>query len=228
MASSDGLHRLTEYLTQTRRQANAAIDILNTRIEELESSNMQLREKEKNLRLERDDFQNQLKLLKAENSTKFQLRERDDWKAVLDSVQKDRQRLSDECETLKSQLDILRSKNERLQKETEVHSGKLILGMAQNNKDFKMNRIVENTTNMTLPTVNDIRHEHEMQVHEGDVKRVKEQCGASDVPLLNRSLVIDVERKKSTGGIISSLWCMIFGGDQNHVRKGRNPKILIV
>ena len=39
MSASDGLLKLTEYLNQTRRQAEAAIDVLNNRIEEMKEEN---------------------------------------------------------------------------------------------------------------------------------------------------------------------------------------------
>lgn len=219
MSSSDGLHRLTEYLAQTRRQANAAIDVLNKRVEELELSNSELRENEKILRLEKDDLQVQLKLLKAENSTKFQLRERDDWKAVLDSVQKDRQRLSEECEALKKQLDELQSEQERLQTEMEVHSGKLILGMTQNNEASKEDENVEDTSEsfsafMKLGT---------KQAHEEYLNRFKKKL-VSKVVLLNRASEVN-STGRNTSNIILSLWHLIFGGDQMEDTK---PTILIV
>lgn len=39
MAEGDGLHRLTEYLNQTRRQAEMAIDVLNRKVEEMKEEN---------------------------------------------------------------------------------------------------------------------------------------------------------------------------------------------
>jgi len=42
--------------------------------------------------------------LKIENSRKWRLQERDDWKALVDSVQKDRDRLHDECIRLETSL----------------------------------------------------------------------------------------------------------------------------
>jgi len=52
MSSSDGLKRLTEYLNQTRRQAEASIDILNQRITELEEVNEKLKVEAERLRTE--------------------------------------------------------------------------------------------------------------------------------------------------------------------------------
>ena len=39
MSESDGLKKLTEYLNQTRRQAETAIDVLNKKIDEMEQEN---------------------------------------------------------------------------------------------------------------------------------------------------------------------------------------------
>lgn len=39
MSAGEGLQKLTEYLNQTRRQAEAAIDVLNNKIEELRQEN---------------------------------------------------------------------------------------------------------------------------------------------------------------------------------------------
>ena len=56
------------------------------------------------------------------------LTERDDWKALVDSVQKDRARLTEECAALENQLELANIENERLSKELEIASGKVILG----------------------------------------------------------------------------------------------------
>ena len=52
MSSADGLQKLTEYLNQTRRQAEAAIDVLNKRIFELQESNDELKLEADRLRSE--------------------------------------------------------------------------------------------------------------------------------------------------------------------------------
>ena len=54
--------------------------------------------------------------------------ERDDWKALVDSVQKDRARLTEECAALENQLELANIENERLNKELEIASGRMILG----------------------------------------------------------------------------------------------------
>lgn len=220
MSSSDGLQRLAEYLAQTRRQADAAIDVLNKRIEELELSNTELKQNEKSLRLERDDFQFQLKLLKAENSTKFQLRERDDWKAVLDSVQKDRIRLSDECEALKRQLEKLQYENGRLQTEMEVNSGKLILGMTRHKELPEDNENIGDTDKIYSTSVKC----GAWRTHEEDLNRLKNQL-VSRATLLNGASHGNCAVKNVSSGTILNWWYMIFGGDQ---MEDKNPGILIV
>jgi predicted nucleic acid-binding Zn-ribbon protein len=52
MTSSEGLAKLTEYLNQTRRQAEASIDLLNEKIKELEQKN--------------EGYQSQVEQLKSE------------------------------------------------------------------------------------------------------------------------------------------------------------------
>ena len=108
--SSDGLAKLTEYLAQTRRQAEKSIDVLNERITEL------TREKEE-IAAERDYFRNYSEQLKLENSKKWRLQERDDWKSLVESVQKDRNRLHDDCIRLESSLEEAQHELQRLQEE---------------------------------------------------------------------------------------------------------------
>ena len=127
MSASDGLQRLTEYLNQTRRQAEMAIDVLNKRIIELQDSNNEIQAEAERLRTERDYFLGLAEQLKVENSTKWRLQERDDWKALVESVQEDRSRLQDECVKLETQLELSKIDIERLNKELEIASGRVIL-----------------------------------------------------------------------------------------------------
>ena len=52
-----------------------------------------------------------------ENSKKWRLQERDDWKALVDSVQNDRSRLQDECFQLESKLEVAVQEINRLREE---------------------------------------------------------------------------------------------------------------
>jgi septal ring factor EnvC (AmiA/AmiB activator) len=106
----EGLAKLTEYLAQTRRQAEQSIDVLNERIAQIEN------EKEEIL-AERDYFRNYSEQLKLENSKKWRLQERDDWKSLVESVQKDRNRLHEDCVQLEAELEEARRELEELRDE---------------------------------------------------------------------------------------------------------------
>lgn len=93
MSESAGLAKLTEYLNQTRKQAELSIDILNKKISELENENERLSG-------EKDYFHSLTLQLKIENSKKWRLQERDDWKSLVDSIQIDRTRLQNVCNNL--------------------------------------------------------------------------------------------------------------------------------
>lgn len=103
--ASDGVQKLLEFLQQTRRQAEISIDCLTERVKELERA-CELNQQEVDKLKEERDFLLQLtEQLKVENSKKWRLQERDDWKALVDSIQKDRDRLQDECLRLETALE---------------------------------------------------------------------------------------------------------------------------
>ncbi len=101
--------RLTGYLNQTRRQAEESIDLLNARILELSSELKTSSAVAEHLVEERDYYRNLSEQLKLENSKKWRLNERDDWKSLVESVQLDRTRLQEECARLESEVAHLRS-----------------------------------------------------------------------------------------------------------------------
>lgn len=111
MAESDGLRKLTEYLNQTKRQAENAIDILNIKINELQEQNIELSRHAEAMELERNHYKAYSEQIKSENATKWKLRERDDWKSLVDSIQSDRNRLQDECTVLEGELDRVNDEN---------------------------------------------------------------------------------------------------------------------
>jgi ABC-type transporter Mla subunit MlaD len=113
MSESEGLQKLTAYLNQTRRQAEAAIDNLNVQIEDLRKENDLYAQLCKKLEQEKDYFKSMSEQLKQGNTTKQMLRERDDWRALIDNVQKDRARLQEEVCALEAGLD---SANEEIAK----------------------------------------------------------------------------------------------------------------
>lgn len=119
MSESDGLRKLTEYLAQTRRQAETAIDELNRQIVDLKKENEMCMQVVETLEAERDYFKSHAEQLKQVNSTKYRLQERDDWKSLIDSVQKDRNRLQEDCIALEHQLQQSKSEIEYLRGELQ-------------------------------------------------------------------------------------------------------------
>ena len=113
MSEQDGLAKLTAYLQQTRKQAEQSIDLLNTKIASLVDEN-------EAVTAERDHFRNYSQQLKLENSQKWRLQERDDWKSLVDSVQIDRGRLQDSCNRLEIELEEARANVKILEEEINM------------------------------------------------------------------------------------------------------------
>ena len=105
-SESEGVTRLTAYLQQTKRQAEHSIDKMNQHIEELQEDLETSKLVSRQLEQERDYFRNLAEQLKQENTRKWRLQERDDWKALLESVQEDRERLQEDCSRLEDQLEM--------------------------------------------------------------------------------------------------------------------------
>jgi len=101
---SEAIARLTAYLNQTRRQAEDSIDVLNGRYEELRSELDTSKLVCERLAGERDYFKSLSEQLKLENSKKWRLNERDDWKSLVESIQVDRARLQEECQRLEAEV----------------------------------------------------------------------------------------------------------------------------
>lgn len=120
MSESDGLQKLTAYLNQTRRQAEAAVDALNVQIASLRQENEAYEAICKELEEEKEVYRNQVEQLKQEGTMKHRLQERDDWRSLIDSVQKDRSRLQEECNTLETALEMAREEIAALQEELET------------------------------------------------------------------------------------------------------------
>ena len=115
----ESLKKLADYLAQTRRQAEASIDVLNTRIVELTREVDIAKDAAEHVEGERDYFRNLSEQLKLENSKKWRLQERDDWKSLVDSVQRDRARLQDECHRLETELEDAKAQVEALQQQQQ-------------------------------------------------------------------------------------------------------------
>lgn len=114
-----GLRKLAEFLAQTRRQATTSIDALNERIAELTAELEVSQAAAEQLQSERDFYLNHAEQLKLENSKKWRLQERDDWKSLVDSVQQDRTRLQDECHRLETALEEAQGRVAALQQQQQ-------------------------------------------------------------------------------------------------------------
>ena len=123
MSESEGLQKLTAYLNQTRRQAEAAVDALNVEISRLKQENDAYEAICRELEEEKEQYRLQVEQLKQEGTTKHRLQERDDWRSLIDSVQKDRSRLQEECNTLETALEMAREEITTLQEELERRNG---------------------------------------------------------------------------------------------------------
>lgn len=124
MSESEGLQKLIEYLKQTRRQAEASIDILNARINELSTDNETCLKLIERLEEEKLKYKTLYDEIKQQNATKWKFAERDEWKALVDSIQQDRSRLQEEnlsfaneIEVCKEQMNSLEAENEKLREE---------------------------------------------------------------------------------------------------------------
>ena len=122
MSEKEGLAKLAAYLQQTRKQAEESIDVLNTRIMVLESE-------AEAISSERDHFKNYSEQLKLENSKKWRLQERDDWKSLVESIQTDRTRLREDCGRLESELEEAKAGVKILEEEINhlANSNRLVL-----------------------------------------------------------------------------------------------------
>ena len=102
--SNEAIVRLTEYLNQTRRQAEQSIDHLNNQLQEKQTELDNHQEVVDHVIGERDYYRNLSEQLKLENSKKWRLNERDDWKSLVESIQADRARLNEEVSRLEAEL----------------------------------------------------------------------------------------------------------------------------
>jgi chromosome segregation ATPase len=116
---SEGLAKLTEYLKQTRRQAEIAIDNLNSQLSHVSNENEELRQAMKQLEQEKAEYKRLLEQLKQESSSKNKFKERDDWKCLVDSIQQDRTRLQEENNQLQAFLSTASQQIEGLKQEME-------------------------------------------------------------------------------------------------------------
>ena len=115
--SSMGLQKLTDYIAQTRRQAELSIDLLSNRVKELEDYSVKLETLLNQAKKEKDIIANELKEERNTSISKYKFKERDDWKALVASVQQDRDRISQENALLEESLLIEKEKSSSLELE---------------------------------------------------------------------------------------------------------------
>lgn len=114
----EGVQKLVDYLNATRRQAELSINILNEKIDVLSKEKKALEEQLTTERNEKILLRRQLDDLKKENYNKSRLQERDEWKALVDSITRDRARLQEECVKLEIQLEDARNQSPKLSSPT--------------------------------------------------------------------------------------------------------------
>jgi myosin heavy subunit len=107
MSESEGLAKLTEYLKQTRRQAETAIDNLNQQLNEAQKDNTDLKKQIKQLEHEKAEYKKLAEQIKQDTSNKNKFKERDDWKHLVDSIEQDRTRLQAENLSLQAILSTM-------------------------------------------------------------------------------------------------------------------------
>jgi small-conductance mechanosensitive channel len=107
MSESEGLAKLTEYLKQTRRQAEAAVDNLNQQLSAAQKDNNELKKQMKQLEMEKAEYKKLAEQIKQDTSNKNKFKERDDWKHLVDSIEQDRTRLQAENLSLQAILSTM-------------------------------------------------------------------------------------------------------------------------
>jgi DNA repair exonuclease SbcCD ATPase subunit len=141
MSETEGLQKLTEYLKQTRRQAETAIDNLNGQVVVLKNENSELRlivEK-----LQKDKFENEklIEKLREENSNKWKFKERDEWKALVENIQRDRDRLQTEYNAVVAHLNDANEEICRLRDDLNVlsHEKQILENQLQSSQKAESN-----------------------------------------------------------------------------------------
>eukprot|EP01039_Chlorochromonas_danica_P010103 gene10103-11183_t len=157
MAESEGLVKLTEYLKQTRRQAEAAIDHLNAQIEVLNEDNAkksnQLDQAHELIRA----LQAEIQQLRENSSLKAVYKERDDWKCLVDSIQRDRARLQDENNLLIQKLEESNSIANDLREK---------LAILTQERDDLISKAAETAAQLQTESVHEIEKEEDDDDHQ--------------------------------------------------------------
>ena len=218
--AGDGLKKLAEYLAQTRRQASASIDLLNVRVSELSADLEIAKQTSEKLEGERDFFRNLSEQLKLENSKKWRLQERDDWKSLVDSVQRDRARLQDECHRLETELEEARAQQTALQGQLQARNGVGVSAPMPSSptpsaasRFFFGSPIVTSAAGAESPTTTDaspraVTKQLKLELAKAHAKLQVERASAMALAASHESeisrLKQELSKRKSTGGAIWS------------------------
>ena len=96
-----GLEKLSKLLQRLRQDARAEIDFLTRRVAELRAEKLQLSARCDAAEDELAFTESVVHQLRLENSKKYRVEERNDWRALVDTIQADRRELQEECARLK-------------------------------------------------------------------------------------------------------------------------------
>eukprot|EP00752_Nemacystus_decipiens_P007024 g6301.t1 len=102
--SPTGLERLAGLLAATKENASAEISKLGSQVQALEVERRALEAMLESCRDELGDANSLVEQLRLENTRKWRVEERDDWRALLDSMQADRTALQHQNDRLEAEL----------------------------------------------------------------------------------------------------------------------------
>lgn len=118
--SSESVQVLAHHLSKLKQQSKATIERLEDRALQLESENESLKQQLQACLDELDLAIGQVAQLKMENTKKWRVEERNDWKALVDSVQRDRDDLRDANEALHQKIAELTTEQNELGRQSNL------------------------------------------------------------------------------------------------------------
>ena len=169
-SDSSGVSKLLAFLNTTRRQAELSISSLSATIDELQATLATRDDELKSLRNERTSLMTQLEQVRAENSKKWRLQERDDWRALVQTLQEDRDRLQQHCLTLELQLEDSNAHLHELE-EYLKHQNSLLEELQE--QQLKQQQQNHHQQQQTQHDTELLQHEHdhyqEFNIHVGNI-----------------------------------------------------------
>jgi len=112
-----GLEKLTKYIKEVKEESEAKIMELKQMIIALEAENQILKKQTDEYEKELETAWGMVQQLKTENARKWRVEEREDWKALVSSIQEDRKSLQEDNERLLLLTDQLKK---MISEQTEV------------------------------------------------------------------------------------------------------------